>query len=146
MGVDPGPSTGIALWNIGDLEAGWSVFQCDGNSAAWLIDTIYRTFCPRAVSVEQFVPSNRAGNTGADAALTRFLASHAVSSARANIKRSPAVFVVERRAVDVKLWATDKRLKTTDFPWGNKFKDARDAGRHALFMAVRDGHERDPLA
>ena len=146
MGVDPGPSTGIALFSIEDLDSGWDVFQCEGGSAFWLLLKIYEDYCPRVVAVEEFIPSNKAGGKGANAGLTRRLAEYAVSSAKANVKRSPAVFTVYRRAADVKPWATDKRLAKADFPWGVKFKDARDAGRHALYAAVRDGKERDPLA
>lgn len=142
MGVDPGPSTGIALLNLDfDLGYGWEVFQCYGGSAYWLLDKIYQDYCPRAVAVEEFIPSNRAGTTGKDAQLTRGIADYAVSQA---YQRLP--FVVARPAGTVKPWATDKRLGMTDFPWGTKFKDARDAGRHALYCAVWDGKERDPLA
>lgn len=145
MGVDAGPSTGLAILNVDELEYGWEVFQCYGYSAYWLLDKIYRDYCPRAVAVEEFVVSNRAGSKGKDAQLTRAVADYAVSHA-AGIKRNPPAFVVARRAVEVKLWASDKRLAKSGFPWGTKFKDARDAGRHALYAAVRDGKERDPLA
>lgn len=139
MGVDPGPSTGIALLNIDfDLGYNWEVFQCYGTSATWLLDKIYQDYKPRAVAVEEFIPSNRAGTTGKDAQLTRAIADYAVSD-------SPS-YVVARRAVDVKKWASDKRMKLSGFPTGEKFKDARDAGRHALYCAVWDGKERDPLA
>lgn len=144
-GIDAGPSTGIAILNIDDLEYGWEVFQVYGGTAMWLIDKIYQDYCPRAVAVEEFVVSNRAGSKGKDAQLTRSIADYAVSRA-AVIRRNPRAFVVARRAVDVKLWASDKRLAKSGFPWGAKFKDARDAGRHALYTAVRDGKERDPLA
>lgn len=146
MGVDPGPSTGIALLNIDfDLGYNWEVFQCYGTSAMWLLESIYRDYCPRAVAVEAFIPSNRAGTTGKDAQLTRTIADYAVSKAY-DIQRNPHAFVITRRAVDVKKWASDKRMKLSGFPTGEKFKDARDAGRHALYCAVWDGKERDPLA
>jgi len=65
---------------------------------------------------------------------------------KGSCRRIPPVFVVARRATDVFSWATDKRLEKAGFPWGPKFKDARAAGKHALYLAVQDGKERDPLA
>ncbi len=147
-GIDPGPSTGIAILNFNDLEpSGWSVFQVDGDSAPWLIERILQDYCPVIVAVEKFIVSNRPGTKGADAELTRSIANNVTPTvARVNtIIAGPRIVVRERRAIDVKPWATDKRLAKTDFPWGAKFKDARDAGRHALFAAVHDGRERDPL-
>lgn len=145
VGIDPGPSTGIAILNFSDLEPpGWEVFQCGGESATWLIDQIYSSFCPKIVAVEQFIVSNRPGTKGKDAELTRRIANYAVSAAH-GIRRNPSCKICERRAIDVKPWASDNRLNRTNFPWGAKFKDARDAGRHALFAAVHDGRERDPL-
>lgn len=147
MGVDPGPSTGIALLSFSDFEPpGWEVFQTYGTSALWLIDRIYQDYCPKAISVEQFIPSNRAGTKGKDAELTRLIANYAVDHGQRVVRTGGVhAFVVERRATDVFLWATDKRLKAAEFPWGTKYKDARSAGKHALFCAVRDGKERDPL-
>jgi hypothetical protein len=140
VGIDPGPSTGIAVLNFNDLEPpGWEVFQVGGVSAIWLLDHILRDYRPKIVAVEEFIVSNRPGTKGADAELTRRIANQAAA------KRLNGYTVRERRAIDVKPWATDKRLAKTDFPWGAKFKDARDAGRHALYAAVRDGRERDPL-
>lgn len=141
LGIDPGPSTGIAILSIGDLESSWEIFQCLGESSYWLIDKIYADYKPRVVAVEEFVPSNRAGGVGKDAQLTRSVANYAVNRAK-----DAGLYVVERRARDVKLWASDKRMKKSDFPTGAKFKDARSAGWHALFASVKDGKERDPLA
>lgn len=145
VGIDPGPSTGIVILSISELEYCWEVFQVYGTSAMWLIDRIYSSYCPRAIEVEEFVPSNRAGTKGKDAQLTRAIADYAVSRA-AGIRCTPRTFAVARQSGNVFPWATEKRLKVSGFPWGTKFKDARSAGKHALFTAVRDGKERDPLA
>lgn len=145
VGIDPGPSTGIAIYCVDEMESGWEVFQVSSSGARWLMDEIFRTYAPKVVSVEKFIVSNRPGTKGKDAETTRSLAEYVKFSAGGNVRRIPQVIVRERRAIDVKPWASDKRLTKTDFPWGAKFKDARDAGRHALYAAVQDGWERDPL-
>ena len=146
MGVDPGPSTGIVLLFVHDDGLWeWMVFQINADASFWLIQELYARFCPRVISVEQFVPTNKPGTTGKDAATTRRIAEHAYQLAP-TIKRQPAAVGRYRRAADVKPWASDHRLTKTKFPMGAKFKDARDAARHAMYAAVSDGKERDPLA
>jgi hypothetical protein len=146
MGVDPGPSTGIVLLIVHPDGAWmWHVFQVDGNTAFWLIQQLYESFSPRVVAIEAFVPSNRAGTNGRDAELTRRIADHAYQLV-SGIRRNPPSVPRKRKAAEVKPWANDKRLEKAGFPLGAKFKDARDAGRQAMFAAVRDGKERDPLA
>lgn len=141
VGIDPGPSTGIAILSISDFDYGWEVFQVYGTSAMWLIDKIYTDYCPRAIEAEEFVPSNKAGTKGKDAQETRAIADYAVAAAG-----KADIHAVARQSGNVFPWSTEKRLKATGFPWGIKFKDARSAGKHALYLAVRDGKERDPLA
>lgn len=142
MGIDPGPSTGIALFNIESLESGWSVFQVDGGSAPWLIRSLIEDWAPVVVAIEEFeVRRGSAGTAGKDAELTRWL----VHCTENLVAPRPNTLFRCRKPSLVKPWASDKRLAKTGFPWGAKFKDARDAGRHALYAAVRDGKERDPL-
>lgn len=144
IGVDPGPSTGIALLNLEDgCSPEWTVFQVTGNGAAGLLIYLCRSFHPRAVEYEEFVPSNRAGTKGKAAQETRMIADNIPRIVQANWA---AAFVVARRATDAFPWATEKRLEKSLFPWGPKFKDGRAAGKHCLYTAVRDGKERDPLA
>lgn len=146
LGEDPGPSTGIALLNLEDgCSPEWTVFQVNGFGANWLLAELCRTYAPRAVEYEEFVVSNRAGTKGKAAQETRIIAANVSGIALSNCRRVPPVFVVARRATDVFGWATDKRLEMSGFPWGPKFKDARAAGKHALYCAVRDGKEHDPL-
>lgn len=144
VGVDGGPSTGIAVLSVELASYEWTVFQVNGEGAPWLIQAIYDRFCPRVVASEKFIPSNRAGTTGKDADLTRRIHAYTLDAA-AGIRRVPPCAVRERNAGNIKPWASDKRLAKTGFPLGSKFKDARDAGRHALYAAVLDGKERDPL-
>lgn len=146
IGEDPGPSTGIVLLHMEDLFIEWTVFQVNGAGANWLLAELCRAYSPRAVSYEEFVPSNRAGGKGKAAQDTRMIADQIPLIAAGNCRRIPPVFVVGRRSTDVFPWATDRRLEKSGFPWGPKFKDARSAGKHALYLAVKDGKERDPLA
>lgn len=141
IGVDPGPSTGIVVLVFDEAGTEWYVFQCNGDAAIYLLGFLCQKYVPRAVSYEAFVPGNRAGNKGKDADETRRIAGQ-VEIAVAVV---PAGFTIARKAADVKPWATDKRLEKLKFPMGAKFKDARDAARHALYCAVRDGKESDPL-
>ena len=53
--------------------------------------------------------------------------------------------VVTRPASDVMTWCSDKRLETINFPLAPKMKDARAAGKHMLFGAVKSGRADDPL-
>src|ERR1700743_1974673 len=141
IGVDPGPSSGIVVLVFDKDEVQWHVFQCSANTLAYQLGFLCQKFRPRIIAYELFVPSNRAGNKGKDADTTRSLAH--VCKTVAVVWDMPEV---GRKAADIKPWATDKRLEKLGFPMGAKFKDARDAGRHALYAAVRDGKERDPLA
>jgi len=145
MGVDAGPSTGIALLFIyDDGHREWRVFQCNADTAYWLIQELYTQFLPRVVGIEKFGKTSKR-NSASDEIVTRRVAEHAYLLVP-SIKRVPAAVARYRLPGEVKPWATDKRLEEAGFPLGPKFKDARDAGRHALFAAVRDGKERDPLA
>src|ERR1700743_3430048 len=147
MGVDPGPSTGIGLLDLEDgCSPAWTVLQVNGAGGAWFIRKLCRSYGPRAAEYEEFVPSNRAGTKGKAAQETRMIADQVPMLVKANCRRIPSVLVVARRATDVFGWASDKRLDKTGFPLGPKFKDARSAGKHCLYTAVRDGKERDPLA
>ena len=147
MGEDPGPSTGIALLNLEDgCSPEWTVFQVNGLGANWLLAELCRAYCPRSLEYEEFIPGNRAGTKGKAAQETRMIADQIPLIATGNARRIPSVYVVARRSTDVFPWATEKRLEASGFPWGPKFKDARAAGKHCLYTAVRDGKERDPLA
>lgn len=146
VGIDPGPSTGVVVLVIGaDGSWSWMAFQVNGEAAFWLIESIYRDYCPRVVAIEEFIPTSKAGTTGKDAQLTRRIADHAYQLAL-TIKRNPAAHARKRNAGMIKPWASDHRLRKAGFPLGAKFLDARDAARHAMYAAVYDGKERDPLA
>lgn len=143
IGVDPGPSTGLVA--LGTDGKDWAVhaFQCDGDSAVMLVNWACCKFQPRVVGVEAFVPSNKGGDRGKDAELTRAV-QHQAKLAGTMFEGTT---VVTKRATDVKPWAdNEKRFKKVGFPLGPKFKDARSALWQALHAACKEGRERDPLA
>src|ERR1700747_1294119 len=112
MGIDPGPSTGIALLNLEDgCSPEWYVFQVNGPIVNWQIISLFPAFSPRAVEYEEFVVSNRAGTKGKAAQETRMIADQVPGLVRANCRKIPPVFVVARRATDAFGWATEKRLE-----------------------------------
>lgn len=141
LGIDPGPSTGIAVYSTTPGDDRWSVFQCNGQAAFWFISALITAYKPCIIAIEEFEVRNNGGTQGKDAELTRQIANHVQG-----LSGSHGIRTVTRKPGMVKPWATDKRLTKTMFPLGAKFKDARDAGRHALYAAVRDGVESDPLA
>lgn len=146
MGVDPGPSTGVVLLFVhDDGQWEWLVFQVNYDAAFWLIQELYTRFVPRVVVIEKFIATNKAGTTGADADRTRRIAEHAYQLVP-TIKRIPAAKGYYAMAANHKPWASDHRLKKTKFPMGDKFKDAKDGARLAMYGACYYGKERDPLS
>lgn len=144
IGVDPGPSTGIA-WTTGpDGNGSWRVhaLQCDFGSAQLLLQMlVQQALCPQDVTVqaEKFETGNRAGAKGKNAGITR----EAFQVARMAAEAYGARFF-EEKAADAKPWATDKRLEKTGFPMALG-AHARDAGRHMLRAAVWRCGMPDPL-
>ena len=135
IGVDPGPTPGIVVLGIEDgqlVDVG--VMQCSES----LLYTLVHTFNPykdALIAVERFVVRGRAN---AAQSLTR--------DQVANLRRiHPRV--VQRSASEVKPWATDARLEAAGLLGQLKgMRHAKDAARHALFAAVKDGGLADPLS
>lgn len=145
MGVDPGITCGIA-WATWGPFSGWSVraASCDLDAMlevlGWRLRDWQRDGVPVTLQGEKFETGNRPGAKGRDADCTRRGLEYVLSTAR----DFGATFVTAR-AADVKPWATDKRLAAIGFPLAPKLRDARDAGRHMLYAAVRSGRAPDPL-
>lgn len=151
LGVDPGPTSGIAIayWD----DESWmypGAYQCDASSApalvGWLASLHGSATRPavRAVrgQVEEFRPGTGAGARGANATVTRT----AVDELKA-VLESYRVTVATRPAAMVKPWATDERLKKAGlFPVCRGQGHATDAMRHLLYRAVRDCGVPDPLS
>lgn len=154
IGIDPGPIPGIVmLWPHGGgrrrLEI--DVVQCSESAAPavlWGLLDSNRSLLGKApclVQIERFVVGSRSGrsSTAGAGAATRDL----VGRLQGEAENQPNVKVVLRSASEVKPWATDVRLEAAGLLEATKgMRHARDAARHALFAAVKDGGVPDPLS
>lgn len=160
IGVDPGPIPGIVVLDLDAMADGsgrWLrerfAYQCTANAAAYLLEALLLEHGDAAlVQVETYVVGNKSGRLShaGESANTRDLVG-AVQQVVSNFHRGPisgqtGVFV-QRAAGEVKPWATDDRLARAGLLEPTKgMRHARDAARHALFAAVRDGGLPDPLS
>lgn len=143
IGIDPGPTPGIVAMEfyqgrINDLQ----VIQC---TAGALYDVLHGIDASLAnvVAVERFVVRGRAN---AAQTITR--------DQVANLSMHHEGRIVQRSASEVKPWATDRRLQAAVLTRDDTnlllitagMRHARDAARHALFAAVKDGGLPDPLS
>lgn len=150
IGVDPGPVTGICALHLGPLAAGEpayspSIIQCDHRSVLSIVDMLAepgRLGVSAVLAVEGFVVSSRAARSAHAPAgrIARELAGE--------LAALPGFAqTVTRTAAMVKPWATDLRLARAgllDLCPG--MPHARDAARHALYTAVRQFGQPDPLS
>ena len=150
VAVDPGSTTGIAIlqYKGGYLEK-HNILQAEGSSAAstleYMLAGVHASDAEsrRLGVIELFVTARGTANTK-DANITRELVPV--------IDMYLKVFeytVYRQKAADVKLWATDKRLKAV-FPSATssingKARDGWDAARHAMYVATKHGGVPDPL-
>lgn len=146
IGNDPGPKAGlVGLLYADGRRIGLKVAQVSPNLLTdvlgVLIDWGQSVDAEVYVGVERFVHSNK-GGAGAAGKLTREQVGAVLQYC--GVRR---VHCAERPAVEVKAWATDKRLEKVQLirPTAG-MGHARDAGRHALFTAVHDGAVPDPLS
>jgi hypothetical protein len=135
--------------NAPELPYSPSVIQCDHRSAVSVVEMLAMPgiSVPTVLAMERFVVGNRASrsSTSAAGATTRNLLGELLAWA----DTFPRVQVrsVQRPAGAVKPWATDERLAAAgllDITKG--MNHARDAARHALFAAVADFGQPDPLS
>lgn len=150
IGVDPGQTTGVFGLDIPDdpentlvCNSVYDAAQCwPYTTFALLNGLMWRE--PTLLAIEWFVVGPRAAHANSPKAgnITRDL----VTECRAWAEER-ALPYVERRAVDVKAWATDQRLSAAGLLEPTKgMTHARDAARHALYAAVKDCGLRDPLS
>lgn len=151
IGIDPGPIPGIVM--ITPMAFGRrldiDVVQCSESCAPavlWgLLDSHRQTLgnAPCLVQIERFVVGRGSMKSAAPGRVTRDLVGHLTSEAQ----NQPNVKVIQRSASEVKPWATDARLDAAGLLEATRgMRHARDAARHALFAAVRDGNLPDPLS
>lgn len=151
VGIDPGPTTGMAFldYNEGRL-VGRTVLQCDGATAAVVLRAMLHTYYAsaevdkRAGSVEKFVTGSSAGSRGKNADVTRQLVME--------LAETLELFgygVKIRSAADVKPWASNKRLAAglglKEAQLTDSLRHGWDAARHALYGARDAGITADPL-
>lgn len=152
IGIDPGPVPGIVMLTPRGRRLGLDVVQCSSAMAqtvlyALLTDArMCQGTAPALVQIERFVARGR---------MTKDQRHTADMVARLQREASDhaAVTVVLRSAANVKPWASDARLQScitdgdqTLWTATAGMRHARDAARHALFVACRDGGVPDPLS
>lgn len=148
VGVDPGPVTGLAV--IGP-HTRHEVAQCSPGAVVALIGALVGELpedVPVLIAVERFVVGPRAARSATPTAgrIARGVVED-VARAFKPCSAPTGTRVIERSAVDVKPWATDLRLAAAGLLDPTKgMPHARDACRHALYAAVRDGGLPDPLS
>jgi hypothetical protein len=144
VGVDPGPTTGIAgLLVRPEAVVHFDLLQCTAGAAGWALEALLAYMDPGrharmpVVAIERFVARGRL--SGPQEETTR-LAKQLMAVAHGYAS------VVHRSAGQVKPWATDARLTEAGLMEAARgMRHARDAARHALYEAVHSGHLRDPL-
>lgn len=144
IGIDPGPVVGMCLLRLpgeyhGTQLNDWyaELAQVSPNCVQSLLTGWHEAYEITAVVAELFVDSAIAMRANAPKASRA--ARDVLSALRRGMGLPSSIRYIERRACDVKPWATDSRLKTAGLiePTTN-MRHARDAARHALFSACRD--------
>lgn len=149
IGVDPGLTTGIVGLPYRDDEHRIqpSVIQCDhGNVLPIVADLVhtYRADFDLVLAVESFVTGGRSTRlaNAEDGRITRELVANLVFEFERQVQR-----VHVHPAAVVKPWATNTRIEAAGLlgPTAS-MQHARDAARHALYVATHDHGVSDPLS
>lgn len=149
LGIDPGPIPGfVELRYLERRLLDVSVVQASLNAASPVMLALLGELDPKAwattVQIERFVIGRRSARSSTAAAgeQTRDLVGALSHEAQLLGAR-----VVLKSAANVKPWASDLRLDAAGLLDATKgMRHARDAARHALFAAVHDGNQPDPLS
>lgn len=146
IGVDPGATTGIVALIIREnVILHLDMIQCNAGAARLVVEALVtKTPTCGLMAIEKFVVSPRAGRSthAAAGAVTRELITELSGLAELYDYN-----IHTRAAGVVKPWASDERLEAAGLvPTARGMSHARDAARHALFAAVRDGGLPDPLS
>lgn len=148
IGIDPGGTTGICFLDyIGPSIAGKTLLQVDGPSALIVLEAMLTRYyadpqavVKRAAGVEPFITGQSAGTRGQPAEVTRQQAFQATE-----LLQLWGYNVQLRKAADIKVWATDKRLKAAGLLGPPEMRHANDGARQALYTAKHDLYKADPL-
>lgn len=146
LGGDPGGTTGLFLggWRDGQkrppvLARAWS---CDAGAAPELLEWILGDY-GAMITVAGFEAYDARKNARGMTAKAMYELTSALVAAVAGA----GIPVVTRPPSMVKPWATDRRLSAAGvLDLTGKMPDARDASRHSLYAASKDGGLRDPLS
>ena len=147
LGVDPGPTPGIVRLIImhNHFLHSADVVQCTAGALVPVLDGLRDVpMSAAALAYEAFVVGHRASRsrTAGAGQATRDMTRDLTEWAARNDIPSHTY-----RASDVKPWATDERLSRAGLLEPTKgMRHARDAGRHALFTAVKHYGLPDPLS
>lgn len=148
VGIDPGVTTGIFSVPYLDGIAGIEPIAVQVHGPEGVLPVVHaliqRSLFPPLLAVEAFVIGPRSARSGTPEAgrVTRKLIG-ALTAVGADYD----VAVISKPAGLVKPWATDHRLDAAGFLDPTKgMQHARDAARHALYVAVHQGVTRDPLS
>lgn len=153
IGMDPGPTPGLVklTYALGRLMT-VHVIQCSANSALdvlelWFLDV--PTKAELYFQVEKFVIGTKSYRSGSPGARTRDMVGSAVTLAQSHLSGNgaPKGSVVIRTASETKAWASDGRLEAAGVLGDLKgMTHAKDAARHALYTACKDGNIPDPFS
>lgn len=153
IGMDPGPTPGLvkltyALDQLMDVQ----IVQCTANCALDVLQ-MWCTDVPAKAELyfqaEKFVYGTKSYRTGSPGARTRDMVGSAVTLVGSSLsqKGAPKGVTTVRTASETKAWGTDTRLdKAGLLPQLVGMKHARDAARHALYTACKEGRITDPLS
>jgi hypothetical protein len=144
IGVDPGPTTGIAIlhWRAGDHGAKplavWHGYQCDAGSAKDLLRDLLRLGDEDWYGeIEHFVPSKLPGSP----------VTVQLEDELSAVAESCGVHLDKKPMASVKPWCSARRMEASR-AWATipvKMVDARAAAKHCLYRAVGAAGVLDPL-
>lgn len=148
IGIDPGPIVGVCLLRLpppaGRPNAWHAEIAQITPSGLWaLLAGWQEAYRITALAAESFAVGPLAARVSTPGAstTTRDVLGGLVLAVPREVRR------VQRRAVDVKPWATNVRLTAAGLMRPTEgMRHARDAARHALYCACRDYGARDPLS
>lgn len=133
LAVDPGKTTGIAVWNSGTFSAWAEEYELALDFVASYIRDDYR---PDVVVIEDFVITQRTTKMGT-ANWRRGQELEFIGVARWWCKTTGVEFVLQTPS-QAKSFSTDQKLKT--YGWWSKGVDhPRDATRHLMLYLVKAG-------
>lgn len=152
IGMDPGPKPGLVRLTYSDATlVAVEVVQCTANCALNILQmwvTGVPTNAELYFGVERYV-DRKVGRSGAAGQRTRDLVGSALTLVQVSLSQAgaPKGGNSQNNAARVKKWADNGRLEAAGL-WDPTagMQHARDAARHALFVAVEDGNCPDPYS